>query len=163
MARSTLQANASAMPILHLVTDIAAPTEVCFDLARSVDAHLASASETGERAVAGVTQGLLALGDEVTWEAVHLGVRQRLRVRITELERPRFFVDEMVSGAFARFRHLHRFDAIPMGTRMTDAFDFTSPLGPLGRIADAWFLRRYMTRFLERRNVVLKTLAEASS
>jgi ligand-binding SRPBCC domain-containing protein len=149
------------VPILHLVTDIAAPRELCFDLARSVDAHLASAADTGERAVAGVTAGLLALGDEVTWEAVHLGIRQRLSVRITALERPTFFVDEMVSGAFARFRHLHTFEATSTGTKMTDAFDFTSPLGPLGRMADALFLGRYMTRFLERRNDVLRTMAEA--
>ena len=150
------------MPVIHLVTFIAAPIEVCFDLARSVDAHLSSAAVTNERAVAGVTSGLLSLGDEVTWEAVHFGVRQRLSSRITELERPTHFTDEMVSGAFRRFRHDHDFSVVEGKTRMVDTFDFESPLGPLGRLADRLVLRRYMTTFLVRRNESLRVMAETS-
>lgn len=147
------------MPIIHLTTRIASPVEVCFDLARSVDAHVASTVDTGERVVDGVTSGLLSLGDEVTWEAVHLGVRQRLRVRITELDPPRRFVDEMVSGAFHRFRHVHEFFAEDGGTRMVDLLDFASPLGPLGHLADTLVLRRYLTSFLRRRNAALRSMA----
>src|SRR5580700_11093177 len=88
------------MPLIRLTTLIHAPASVCFDLARSVDAHVASAAGTGERAIDGVTTGLMTLGDEVTWEATHFGVRQRLRVRITELDPPRRFTDEMVRGEF---------------------------------------------------------------
>ena len=62
------------MPIVRVVTDIAAPPSVCFDLARSVDAHLESTSGTNERAVGGVTTGLPGLGDEVTWSAKHFGI-----------------------------------------------------------------------------------------
>jgi ligand-binding SRPBCC domain-containing protein len=149
------------VPVVRLATHIAAALEVCFDLARSVDAHVASAADTGERAVAGVTSGLLSLGDEVTWEAVHLGVRQRLRVRITEFEPPHRFVDEMVSGAFHRFRHVHEFSAEDGDTRMVDVLDFASPFGPLGRLADALVLRRYMTAFLQRRNAALRSMAES--
>src|SRR5262249_22735682 len=132
----------------------------CFDLSRSIDVHVASTAHTEERAVAGVTSGLMGLGDEVTWEAVHLGVRQRLTSRITEFDRPRRFVDEMVRGAFARFRHEHEFRAIGEVTRMLDIFDFTSPLGILGRLADAVFLERYVLRLLERRNEHIKRVAE---
>jgi hypothetical protein len=57
------------MAIVRAETEVAAAPEICFDLARSVDAHLASAAATGERAIAGVTTGLLVLGDEVTWRA----------------------------------------------------------------------------------------------
>jgi hypothetical protein len=88
------------MPLIRLTTIIDAAIERCFDLARSVEAHLESTSATGERAVAGVTTGLLELGDEVTWDARHLGVRQRLRVQISEMDRPTRFVDEMVAGPF---------------------------------------------------------------
>jgi ligand-binding SRPBCC domain-containing protein len=143
------------MPILVLETSIHAPIQVCFDLSRSVDVHVASTSHTNERAVAGVTSGLMGLGDEVTWEAVHFGIRQRLSTRITELDPPHRFVDEMLTGAFARFRHVHEFRATGEETSMIDVFDYTSPLGWLGRLADAAFLRAYMVKLLERRRISL--------
>jgi hypothetical protein len=39
-------------------------------------------------------------------------------------------------------------------------FDYTSPLGPLGRIVDRVVLERHMRRFLVRRMSILKLLAE---
>jgi hypothetical protein len=73
---------------------------VCFDLSVDVDVHQRSVAVTGERAVAGVTSGRMGLGDEVTWEARHLGKTRGLTSRITEHDRPHRFVDEMVTGAF---------------------------------------------------------------
>jgi hypothetical protein len=43
---------------------------------------------------------------------------------------------------------------------MTDEFDFTAPLGPLGRLANPLFLTRYMRRLLLERNAYLKRVAE---
>ena len=57
------------MPVIELTTLVHAPRERVFDLARSVDAHQISATGTHERAVAGVTSGLVSLGDTITWEA----------------------------------------------------------------------------------------------
>src|SRR5690606_23982501 len=122
--------------------------------------HMDSMAQTSERAVGGRTSGRIELGESVTWEAVHLGVRQRLTARITAFEAPNRFVDEMVSGAFSRFWHEHRFEERDGGTLMTDVFDYTSPLGPLGRLADVLFLRRYMERLLVGRNEHIKQLAE---
>jgi len=149
------------MPIIRIETRIAAPRERCFDLARDVEAHEVSVAGTGERAVAGVTTGLLGLGDVVTWEATHFGVKQRLTARITAFERPRRFVDVLVRGAFHAFTHTHDFIATPEGTLMVDTFDYTSPLGPLGRLADAVFLERYMRRLLVGRGLELRRMAEA--
>lgn len=149
------------MPVIKLETFIRAPRELCFDLARSVDVHMASTSETGERAVAGVTCGLMELDDEVTWEAKHLGVRQRLTSRITALERPRMFVDEMQRGAFKSLRHLHLFLPHDDGTLMIDEMTFTSPFGIFGRITDTLFLENYMRRFLITHNEHIKRVAEA--
>jgi ligand-binding SRPBCC domain-containing protein len=150
------------MPVIVLRTRVAAPPLRCFDLARDVDLHQRSTAASRERAVAGVTSGLLELGDQVTWEATHFGVRQRLTSRITEFDPPNRFVDEMVRGAFARFRHEHQFLALEDGTEMVDTFDYTSPLGPLGRLADGLFLRRYMTALLRDRNAYLKRVAEST-
>src|SRR5689334_7479117 len=149
------------MPILKLVTDIHAPIERVFDLSRSIDLHQASMTGRNESAVAGVTSGLIELGQSVTWRARHFGVWQRLTSQITMFDRPRHFRDEMVSGAFARFVHDHHFEPIAAGTRMTDTFDYTSPLGVLGRVADALFLERYMRALLAERNRVIQEVAES--
>lgn len=151
------------MPVIKLETFIRAPVEVCFDLARDVEVHMASTAETGERAVAGVRSGVLKLNDEVTWEAKHLGVRQRLTSRIVALERPRMFVDEMQRGAFKSLRHLHLFEPVDGGTLMKDELAFASPLGIFGRITDALFLEGYMRRFLIKHNEYLKRFAEEKS
>jgi ligand-binding SRPBCC domain-containing protein len=140
------------MTIIELKTPIAAPPERVFDLARSIDAHQHSTESTRERAVAGVTKGLIGMGEQVTWEARHLGVKQRLTARVTQFDRPRRFQDVMVDGAFKSMNHDHEFIAQPPGTLMVDRFEFESPFGILGRIVDRVFLRRYMQRFLEHRN-----------
>ena len=144
-----------------MATTIEAPPERCFDLARDVGAHLRSTAGTEERAVGGVTVGLLELGDEVTWEARHLGIRQRLTVRISRFERPRLFEDVMVRGAFASLRHVHEFVPRDGGTTMLDTFTFASPLGPLGAIVDRVYLAGYMRRFLIARANELKRMAES--
>ena len=149
------------MPQIDLETFIHAPVERVFDLARSIDAHMASTHGTGERAVAGRTSGLIELGEAVTWEATHFGIRQRLTVRITEMDHPHSFSDEMISGAFASMRHRHLFFPEAAGTRMQDEFHFKAPLGFLGRIAERCFLTRYMTRFLIERNRALKKMTES--
>jgi ligand-binding SRPBCC domain-containing protein len=149
------------MPVIRIETWIRAPVEKCFDLARDVDLHMASASRTHERAVAGVTHGLLGAGDIVTWEAVHFGIKQRLSVQITRFERPYMFEDKMTHGAFASFTHTHEFHPDGNATLMVDVFRYRSPLGILGEVTDKLFLERYMTRFLEGRAEALKHAAES--
>jgi len=150
------------MPVIELSTVIRAPRERVFDLARSIDAHQDSTGATQERAVAGVTKGLIGMDGEVTWEARHFGIRQRLTVRVTAFDRPKHFQDVMVSGAFKSMVHDHEFAEHGVETLMRDRFDFNSPLGILGTMADWLFLESYMRRFLVRRNEVLKKLAESA-
>ena len=71
------------------------------------------------------------------------------------------FADEMLSGAFKTMRHRHSFRTEGAGTSMSDYFEYTAPLGILGKLAEWLFLTRYMTRFLETRNRVLKRMAES--
>lgn len=112
--------------------------------------------------MAGVTRGLIGMGDEVTWEARHFGVRQKLTVRVTAFDRPKHFQDVMISGAFKHMVHDHEFAEHPAGTLMRDRFEFNSPLGVLGSIVDVLFLAAYMRRFIARRSAVLKQLAESA-
>lgn len=148
------------MARIRLTTIIHAAPERVFDLMRDVNVHQEGSSATGERAVAGVTSGLIGMGESVTWRARHFGVWQELTVAVTEFDRPWLFADEMVRGAFKRMRHVHRFEATSEGTRMTDEFDFEAPLGLLGRLAEVLFLTRYMRRFLEARAAFIKAKAE---
>jgi ligand-binding SRPBCC domain-containing protein len=148
------------VPVIKVTTEIRAPLERVFDLARSVELHMASTAHTGERAVAGVTSGLMELGQEVTWRARHFGTWQHLTSRITAFVRPLHFRDSMVRGAFQRFDHDHFFSQQGELTVMRDVFDFESPFGILGRIADRLFLIDYMRRFLRARNALIKTVAE---
>ena len=149
------------MPRLELETRIAAPPEICFDLSLDVDLHMASTFPSQERAIAGVTSGVMGLGDEVTWEARHFGLSWHMTSRIVEHERPHRFIDEMRRGPFGRWRHIHLFEPIDGGTRMRDEIDFASPFTPLGRLVDMVVLRRYMTKLIGRRNAHLKRTAES--
>ena len=85
---------------------IRAPIERCFDLARSVEVHRAGNIHFGEVAVAmaGVTSGLIGLGQRVTWRAKHLGVWQQLTSEITAMDRPTYFQDTMIRGAWPNLR-----------------------------------------------------------
>ncbi len=147
------------MPVIRIQTDIRAPVETCFDLSRDIDLHLESMITSNERAVAGVTSGLIGGGQEVSWEARHLGRFWRMTSRITEFDPPHRFVDEMVRGPFASFRHDHRFEAHDDGTRMTDVVRFRMGRGILGRIADP-FAFLYLRRLLVMRNRAIKGKAE---
>lgn len=152
----------ACMYTIRITTWINAPIARCFDLARSVDAHLESASHTGERVIVGPTTGLLGLGDEITWEAKHFGITQRLSAKITAFEPPAFFQDRMIQGAFKFLEHDHLFEAQDRGTLMTDLLRFQAPLGPLGWVAERILVGPHMRKFLVQRAAVLKKLAEES-
>jgi ligand-binding SRPBCC domain-containing protein len=145
----------------ELCTDIDAPIETVFDLARDLDLHARSMARTRERAVAGRTSGRIELGETVTWRARHLGTWWSLMSRVTVVERPTRFEDVQERGPFASFRHEHRFESLPGGgTRMRDRWEHSAPLGPLGWLADRVVLARHMRRLLETRNAALKREAE---
>lgn len=151
------------MPIVTVETYVAAPIELCFDLARDIDVHTQTVWKfTRERAVAGVTKGRIGYGETVTFEATHFW-RQRLTSKIVEYERPYRFVDEMQKGSFKRLKHIHEFYEVEGGTLLRDTLDFQAPLGILGWIADTFVLKHYMTKFIIDRNEQLKKIAEASA
>lgn len=148
------------MPTIELRTEIKAHIEIVFDLSRSIDLHKISTEHTKETVIAGKASGLIGLHESVTWRAKHFGIYQNLTSKITEFNRPHYFADEMVSGAFKRFKHEHHFSDLNGGTLMTDIFDYQSPLGVLGKLADELFLEKYMIALLTKRNRIIKEFAE---
>ena len=154
------------MVTLEDLTVIRAPIERCFDLARSVEVHLAGNVHSGEAAVAtggGVTSGLIGMGQRVNWRAKHFGVWHSLTSEITAMDRPGHFEDTMVQGVFRFMKHGHSFRSLSgEETEMKDVFRFAAPLPVLGRLAEIAFLRRYMQALLRERNAVIKEIAESS-
>jgi len=149
---------------LEDITPIRAPLDRCFDLARSVEVHLAGNVHSGESAVAsaGVTRGLVGMGQCVTWRAKHFGVWHTLTSEITGMDRPAWFQDTMIQGIFRFMRHDHFFRAVSAKeTEMKDVFCFAAPLPVLGPLAEVTFLRRYMQVLLCERNAVIREIAES--
>src|ERR1700722_17274479 len=114
------------MVTLEDLTVIRAPIKRCFDLARSVEVHLAGNVHSGEAAVAiggGVTSGLIGMGQRVNWRAKHFGVWHSLTSEITAMDRPVYFEDRMIQGVFRFMKHDHFFRSRSGGeTEMKDVF-----------------------------------------
>lgn len=109
-------------------------------------------SDSGERAVAGVTSGVMRLGDTVTWKARHFGLPITMTSVISQYDAPHRFVDEQQSGPFRRWWHEHRFEPVAGGTLMTDVVEFEAPAGAVGRLVNDLLLTRYTTKLLKQRN-----------
>ena len=148
------------MPVISITTTIHAPIKICFNTARSIDVHLISTGKTNEKVIAGRSSGLCELNDEITWEATHMYVRQKLSSKIVGFNEPYFFADRMTKGVFKCLYHEHHFEDHKTFTRMHDIFQYESPLGVLGKCADMIFLKRYLRNFLTERNQVIKSVAE---
>lgn len=145
--------------VLH--TKINAPIATVFDCARSIDAHMESAVQTKEKAIAGVTSGLIGLGQTVTWKGKHFGFWIMHKSRITDFTAPEFFADEMERGRFRSFRHEHFFSQTDGITTMTDHLYYETPFGVFGKLFDRLLLRNHLRQFLLQRNAHLKKIAEA--
>ncbi len=148
------------MPKIEIKTEINSTIDICFDLSRSIDLHKISTAKTNEEAIAGKTSGLINLHEFVTWQATHFGFRQKLTSKITAFERPNYFVDEMVNGAFKSFRHEHIFEQLNDKVIMKDVFEFHSPFGVIGQLFNKLILTNYLKQLLIDRNKVIKDFAE---
>jgi ligand-binding SRPBCC domain-containing protein len=148
------------MPEILIETQIHAPAERCFDLMRDIRLHTETTAHTHEKAVDGVTDGMIGVGQKVTFEGTHFGIRQRLTVEVTEFDRPHLFVDEMTEGTFRSFKHVHQFVQARSGTLMRDTLIWRSPYGVLGKIVDRLFLERHLRDLVATRNAKLKEVAE---
>ena len=149
------------MATIHLTTLINAPAQRVFDLSRSINLHKISTAHTGEKAIAGVLSGLIEVNETVTWQAKHLFKLRQFTSKITAMEKPVSFTDEMIQGDFTQYKHEHHFKQIENGTIMIDLVHFESPYGVIGRIFNQLYLKNYMKTFLLERNEVIKVYAES--
>ena len=148
------------MTTINLITKINAPKQIVFDLARNIDIHQISASQTNEKAIAGTTSGLINLNETVTWRGKHFGFYLTHKSRITKMDLYDYFVDEMEKGKFKSFKHEHSFIEKYGKTVMIDNLVYKTPFGIFGKLFDKFLLKNYLTNFITKRNTILKSLAE---
>ena len=149
------------MTLIKLSTTINAPIEIVFNLSRSIDFHLTSASKTNEKVIAGRSSGLIELDETVTWKGKHFGLYLTHKSLISQFDYPNSFTDEMVEGNFKKFRHIHTFDNNGKNTIMKDYLEYSLPLGLLGQFVDLTLIKKHLTNFLSIRNEAIKKKAES--
>jgi ligand-binding SRPBCC domain-containing protein len=151
------------MTTIFLTTKIKAPIKTVFDLSRNIDVHQNSASKTHEKAIAGVTSGLINFNETVTWRGKHFGLYLTHKSRMTAMNFFDYFVDEMEEGCFKTFKHEHFFEEQNNVTIMTDKLCYETPFWIFGKWFDYFCLKKHLTLFLLERNRVLKELAESEN
>ena len=150
------------METIRLTTWIDAPIERCFLLSLSIDLHVASAQSSQERVVGGVTSGIIGEGETVTFEGRHFG-RSLRHTSLINISRPySYFRDVMTAGVFKTFEHDHHFAPMDDGIRIRDEIRFQLPFGTLGTWASKIFVRKHLAAFLNRRNAMIKRVAESN-
>ena len=148
------------MTTIHLITKINAPLKTVFDVSRNIDIHQQSAAPSKEKAIAGVTSGLISLNETVTWRGKHFGFYLTHKSRITAMDLYDYFVDEMEEGKFKSFRHEHFFEEENGVIIMTDKLQYETPFGIIGKLFDTLLLKNHLIYFLLERNKTLKKIAE---
>lgn len=61
------------------------------------------------------------------------------------------FVDLQLKGPYEYWHHVHTFEDAPGGTKITDKVTYRLPLGPLGSLAHALFVRRQLKTIFDYR------------
>jgi ligand-binding SRPBCC domain-containing protein len=151
------------MTTIHATTTIGAPIEACFDLSLSIDLELTSAQQYGIKAVGGITNGFIGLGERVTWKAKQFGIWVTHTSEITRLEPPSYFQDAMVRGIFCSFKHDHFFRRVnPNRTEMRDELHFSMPSYLLGTMTEHLLVKRRLANLLATRNALIKQAAESN-
>lgn len=92
-----------------------------------------------------------ASGTLIDYRLSLAGVPFRWRTRLEDVVPGEAFVDVQLRGPYRRWRHLHTFEDAPGGTRVGDRVEYALPLGPLGGLAHAAFVRRTLERIFDHR------------
>lgn len=87
------------------------------------------------------------------------GIPMRWQSLISRWDPPNEFVDEMLHGPYARWRHVHRFRDVAEGTEITDEVTYALPFWPLGEIGLP-FVRRQLDGIFSHREATIRRLLQ---
>ncbi len=86
-----------------------------------------------------------------------LGIPMSWTTEITHVLDKKYFVDEQRFGPYSFWHHQHWFREVEGGVEMTDIVNYGLPLGFLGRMANALFVKSKLQEIFDyREKVVLK-------
>jgi hypothetical protein len=88
-------------------------------------------------------------GSRIDYRLSLFGVPLGWRTLIEDFRPEERFVDLQLRGPYRLWRHTHLFEEVPGGTRVTDRVEYALPLGPLGKLAHALFVRRTLERIFD--------------
>lgn len=108
----------------------------------------------------GRVDGLLEAGDLLSLRARHFRLPWRYDARVLVCEPPHRLVDVQEHGPWRSMRHEQRFAHTGAGTLLTEELCWRGWFGPLGVLADALAVRRYLRGLLLVRAAHLRMVAE---
>lgn len=100
-------------------------------------------------------------GAQIDYALSLFGIPLRWRSRITVWEPGERFVDEQESGPYAYWHHAHEFEPDGAATLVRDVVDYALPMGPLGSLAHALFVRRTLERIFDDRREAIRRRFDA--
>ena len=77
---------------------------------------------------------------------------------ITHVREPHFFVDEQRFGPYVFWHHKHYFKEVEGGVEMKDVVHYKLPMGPIGQLANALFVRARLEEIFDFRFKKLEQL-----
>jgi len=87
-----------------------------------------------------------------------LGIKMTWVTEITHVEEGVYFVDEQRIGPYALWHHEHFIEPIEGGVLMRDIVSYSPPLGFLGALANAIFIRRQLNGIFAYRKQAVEEL-----
>ncbi|MEO8877899.1 MAG: SRPBCC family protein [Polyangiaceae bacterium] len=100
-------------------------------------------------------------GTLIDYEIRLFGVPMKWRTLIDVWEPEARFVDLQLRGPYTLWRHTHTFEEVEGGTLVRDHVEYTLPLGPLGSIAHAVFVRKQLKTIFDFRAETMRTIFSA--
>lgn len=85
-----------------------------------------------------------------------LGIPMHWLTEITHVQDHTYFVDEQRSGPYSLWHHQHHIKETPEGILMTDIVHYIPPMGFLGSIANAVFIKNQLKQIFDFRTVAVE-------
>ncbi len=156
------------MPTVEKSVEIHASIEEVFAFIADINNHKCVSPPQTQEELVDAGDYPMRVGTVVTLRAKYGGIRWTLISRITAFEPPHsakpneaFFCDQQVKGPFAVWKHEHTFKQVRPGvTGLTDRFIYSAPLGPLGLIAEKFWLNKQMRMLMGYMQVHQKRIIE---
>lgn len=138
--------------VLRQTTTVAAPIEEVFAFFSRPDNLGVMTPRAAAMTIVTPRPLVAATGSQLEYTLQVGPVRRPWTTEFELWEPGRRFVDVQTRGPFACWWHEHRFTPLPGGhTQMDDTVYYRAPLGPLGRLADALFVRPRLREIFEYR------------